>query len=298
MHPMPGTPLRTSIRRGRLAEEKREMPWLYPARSVQSIKLAVQVGEIRLQVNNGAKTLSMKTTRIVRAKRREIARALLDDSQELVEFGDRTVTLTDRLPSYAIDAKEEADVRLIIEITAPPGLTVSTSIIQGETNLQGDFAYITCRSESGPVRLKEQKIRKSAVVTVGTGNVEMDGTVGDLTISVNSGDIKCDRITLIDASQCTLQTQRGILKAVFTKLPKTELLCQSGSGDVTVQVPGNSKMLATVLTANGKARCAWNIPKSNRALGDTGAVYAGLVNGGGTTVQIQTAVGNATLDKT
>jgi hypothetical protein len=148
------------------------------------------------------------------------------------------------------------------------------------------------------VRLKDQKIRKSAVVTVGTGNVEMDGSVGDLTISVNSGDIKCDRITLLEASQCTLQTQRGILKAVFTKLPKTELLCQSGSGDVTVQVPGNSKMLATVLTANGKARCAWNIPKSNRALGDMGAVYAGMVNGGGTTVQIQTAVGNATLDKT
>ncbi|MFM2223354.1 MAG: hypothetical protein RLZZ78_1611, partial [Armatimonadota bacterium] len=176
------------------------MPWLYPARTVQSIKLAVQVGDIRLQVDNGAKTLSMKTTRIVKAKRREIARALLDDSQELVEFGDRTLTLTDRLPSYAIDAKEEADVRLIVEITAPPGLTISTSIIQGETNLQGDFAYITCRAESGPVRLKEQKIRKSAVVTVGTGNVEMDGTVGDLTISVNSGDIKCDRITLLEAS--------------------------------------------------------------------------------------------------
>jgi hypothetical protein len=72
---MRGTPLRISLRRGRLAEEKREMPWLYPARTVQSIKLAVQIGDIRLQVDNGAKTLSMKTTRIVKAKRREIARA-------------------------------------------------------------------------------------------------------------------------------------------------------------------------------------------------------------------------------
>ena len=292
-----GKPLRSLFGKSRFAEEKRELPWLYPARSVQSIKIALQVGEIRLIVDR-TKTLEIKTTRIIRARRKEIARALMDESQEAVEFSDRTITLTDRLPSYVVDSKEEVTVNVIVEIHAPPGLTVSTSVVQGETELQGSFAYLTCRSEAGPIRLKQLKVRKSVVITTGTGVVELDGTMGDLTISVNNGDIRCDRVTLNEATVCTLQTQNGFIKAVLTRLPKSELLCQSGNGDVAVQVPGNSKMTATVMTANGKAKCAWNIPKGNRALGDTGAVFAGVVNDGGTMVQIQTAVGNATLDKT
>lgn len=280
----------------RAVEEKRELKWQFPARDVLSLFLQVRVGQI-VVIADSRDTVQIRATRLVRARKREVARALLEDSQVKVDLQDRRVTLEDVLPGAGADPKEMPEVELRLEVHVPPGISLRTSLDVGETRVVGETSLLTVKAGNGPVRLQRQKIRRSGAVAVDVGSVEIDGEVGDLAVSLGSGPIRGDRLTASAAETLIFQTQVGEVRVSLRSLPRRELRLLSGNGLVVARIPGNARAVATVLSATGKARSDFALPAASRAIGETGGTLAGNIGGGGTTIRVQTGVGDAALER-
>lgn len=278
------------------AEEKREYKWTFPARDVVSMMVKVRIGTIRIETDRKDR-VEIRATRIVRTRRKELARALVEDSRTVVGLQDRRVTLEDLWPTIAGDEKEPPEVRLEVEIHGPPGMGLRTEIDQGETRISGETSLLTVRSGNGGVRLQKQKIRRSALIAVDSGSVEIEGQVNDLTISIGTGTLKAEKIEAGGAESVILQGQSGEMRAAFKSLPRRELRLQTGAGNVTMWIPGSARATATVITANGKASSAFSLPRAARTASDTGAYLAGSIGGGGVSVKVQTGSGNAVLER-
>lgn len=280
----------------RAAEEKREYRWEFPARDVVSLMATVKIGAIRV-ITDRKDRVEVRATRTVRARRRELARALAEDAPIDVALQDRRVTLDDRWPTLAGDEKEPPEIRLEVEIHAPPGIGLRTGLDQGETRVEGEVSLLTVRGGSGAVRLTKQKIRRSALVALDAGSVEIEGQVADLTISIGTGTLKAEKLEAGGAESVVLQSQAGEMRASFKSLPRRELRLQTGTGHATLRIPGSARATATVITASGKASSDFPLPRAARSDGDTGGYLAGSIGGGGVSVKVQTGAGNATLER-
>jgi hypothetical protein len=278
------------------AEERREYRWQFPSRDVAGLSIQGRIGTIRV-VADRKDRMEIRATRIVRTRRRELARAFAEDSPFELSLNDRQATLSDRWPAVAGDDKDTPEIRFELEIHAPPGIALSTELEQGETRVEGETSVLTIRTGSGPVRLVKQNVRRAAVVSVASGSVEVDGQFGGLTVSLGNGQLRADRIDAGAAESVVLESQTGELRAAFRSLPRTELRVQTGTGNATLKIPGSARATATVITANGKAQSEFNIPRAAKAAGDTGAYLTGTIGGGGVGIKLQTGSGNVALER-
>jgi len=272
------------------------MRWEFPGRDVAALGIVARTGTIRYFADRRDR-VEIRAVRTVKARRRELARALAEDSPVALTLDDRQVSLVDRWPSLAGDEKEPPEIRVEIEVHAPPGVALRTEIESGETRVEGETSVLTVRAGSGPVRLVKQVVRRAALVTVGSGSVEIDGRVGDLTVALGNGTVKAERLDAGGAESVVLESQTGEVRAGFRSLPRTELRVQTGTGHVFLRLPGSCRATATVITANGKANSEFPLPRAARTAADTGAYLAGTIGGGGVSVRVQTGSGNATLER-
>jgi hypothetical protein len=278
------------------AEERREYRWQFPARDVAGISVEGKIGNIRV-VADRKDRLEIRAVRIVRAKRRELVRALVEDSAFPMELRDREIRLVDRWPSLAGDEKDVPEIRFELEIHAPAGIALDTRLEQGETRIEGATSVLTVRTGSGAVRLSKQDVSRNAVVSVAAGMVEIDGRFGGLTVAVGNGQLRAERIDAGGAESVVLESSTGELRAAFRSLPRTELRVQTGTGNATLKIPGSARATATVITANGKAHSDFKIPRATSNPGDTGAYLTGTIGGGGVGVKLQTGSGNVSLER-
>jgi len=278
------------------AEERREYRWQFPSRDVVGITVEGKIGSIRV-ITDRKDRLEIRAVRIVRTKRSQLARALVEDSEFPMVLRDREITLSDRWPTLSGDEKDTPDIRFELEIHAPAGIALSTRLEQGETRIEGETSLLTVRTGSGAVRLSKQVVSRSALVSVSSGNIEIDGKFGGLTVAVGNGQLRADRIEAGAAESVVLESATGELRASFKSLPRTELRVQTGTGNAILRIPGSARATATVITANGKAHSDFNIPRATSNPGDTGAYLTGTIGGGGVGVKLQTGSGNVSLER-
>lgn len=278
------------------ADERREMRWEFPGRDVAAMGITARAGTIRYFADRRDR-VEIRAIRTVKARRRELARALAEDAPVALTLDDRQVSITDKWPSMAGDEKEPPEIRVDIEVHAPPGVALRTEIESGETRVEGETSVLTVRAGSGPVRLIKQVVRRGALVAVGSGTVEIDGRMGDLAVTVGNGSVRAERLDCGGAESVVIESQTGEVRAGFRSLPRTELRIQAGTGNVFLRLPGACRATATVITANGKANSEFALPRAARTAGDTGAYLAGTIGGGGVSVRVQTGSGNATLER-
>ena len=149
---------------------------------------------------------------------------------------------------------------------------------------------INLRTSNGNIEI--QDVEAVALVKTTNGNVQFRGNPGYLEIKTSNGNIRVSVIQLRDVAQ--FETTNGMVAVVVhSGIAPISAVTTNGSIDVTLPADFSGKLEAR--TVNGRARSAFDIPRSagsrqNRLSGTLGS-------GGDTLVQLRAVNGNVSVWK-
>ncbi|MEW5763970.1 MAG: DUF4097 family beta strand repeat-containing protein [Acidobacteriota bacterium] len=159
-----------------------------------------------------------------------------------------------------------------VVVVLPPGMDLNLDTGSGEITLKGENPDrdLTVDTGSGDVRVEGScknleadvgsgrvVVRLSApagrvAVDTGSGDVEFHGEASEFRGDTGSGSIRAEGLV----GRATFDTGSGDVEAVWSKVPgAVRIVADTGSGDVFLTFPKNSRLGGEIETSSGKVRC-------------------------------------------
>lgn len=160
------------------------------------------------------------------------------------------------------------------DVEMPKGLELSASAGSGGVSVSGLKAGVQASAGSGSVRLAD--VSGSLQVKVGSGKVEGEAASARLDVKAGSGDVRLGGLL----GSASVKVGSGEVRLSWAKAPSAGLVdVKTGSGDVVLEFPEDTKLAADVLTGSGSFKTE---------LGDTpGAAFRVSVKGGSADISIR-----------
>ena len=254
------------------AKEERVQSWSIPGVGVKTMRVKIQTGSLRV-IAGQTKEIVVRARRIVRAKNGTIAKELLLSLPMSVVHKGGEVLINDlRLTRDLTGGPGMPRVELEVDITAPTGIALEASVAAGNTRLLGRLGKVALQTQVGNVTLERQQ-GITGDIAVGTGCVTLSGEVGNLAVQARTGEIWAARVQASQADSLSVRAGTGNIWMSLDQLPKHQLIAQTHTGDVVVQVPtkkGAPGPKLTALADLGTSRLDYGItPQPLGALGPT-----------------------------
>lgn len=125
---------------------------------------------------------------------------------------------------------------LVVHVSAPHDSRLSTKLGSGDVRVEGRLGEATLKSGSGDVRIDE--IGAAASVETGSGDVQIDVVGGPLQVKSGSGDVVLDQLR----GPAEISTGSGDVTVTESREPLT---VKSGSGDLRVRDALQDVVLST-----------------------------------------------------
>lgn len=210
-------------------------------------------------------------------------------------------TSQQQLDNLKVDIQKDGDT-VRVNVSPPPG-----GIVIGET------AYVTLRIslppqvtsdvqvESGNITVRE--VQGTGVLASNSGTIDAQNTQGDLTFKTDSGNISASghkgtlhtasesgTITAHGASDVVLDIQSGSGRVEFegSLNPSSDHAIVSDSGEISLQLPADSKLRLNASTSSGELKTDFNL---GSAIQDEKRLI-GVINDGSATLSVTSQSGN------
>lgn len=134
-----------------------------------------------------------------------------------------------------------------LEIKVPKEIALRLRMGSGNLDVQGTKGEVDIRTGSGDAKFNVETAKLKGVV--GSGSLKASGTVGVVDLRTGSGDIEVAGLT----GDSYVTTGSGDVTLTYKTAPtKGRITLKSGSGDTTVYLPAATKLLTTVKSGSGK----------------------------------------------
>jgi DUF4097 and DUF4098 domain-containing protein YvlB len=238
-------------------------------------------GEIHIDDKNGRLTVDawprhdvrIQITRVVRAKDRETAEAVMKELQSEIEVNGSRIDVQSRFPRRVesigimdLFGRKNTTMQINYYVQVPEESDLWLQTTNGEVHVQGTSGHLEARTTNGAVEVTNVKGNLTLQTT--NGEVTVKNVTGQASAHTTNGSVVAELRRLPVSGAVDLQTTNGNVEAYFDRDLKADLDASTTNGHVSIEFP---------VTANVK--------RGSRT-------FHGTIQGGGAKITIQTTNGN------